>query len=667
MLSVCLALVSACTGKGISGNGKPRGTLFVGKVITMDDQGTIAEAVSVDEHGRILKVGTERELLAAHGPGMEIVRLNQQEVLMPGFVEPHMHILLTLMESLPIMKKVEPCLPPPYAEANDPQCTNILENALRSLRPTTPSGNAASTEFIMAMNLDPSRQQAPSLGQSVCGSKPISTSFTDSPKDYLSACVGDERPVFILDQSGHLAYVNQKAIDVTCNYLKSTKKEECPPGSIKNGGGEWVKGPDGQFTGLIREPPAYEPFLEAMAHATLKKDLNPIALLRSHPKKFIEQSAGDIRSTIRKLRNAGITTLADGGLTSLTQIKLAKLLAEQKDFPLRITALARYDVAYDFRMNREKLQPTGPACDPRTDPSCELPKWLGVGGIKLWVDGSTQGCTAWLGPPYAYKEHGHCEKDGEGRPNYRNVCAIMDQLRGLWLTGGWRFQMHVNGNESAQWAITAFAQLQQEAENKHPVLFIHDTLGTEDLASQMGQLRNGTFRTEDGKPTPRLDASVTHLIGHVAYWGNSFKEMLTEGAASNLDAVGFDRKHGVPFSLHSDSTVTPPRPLWYVEQAVTRRTWKYPDLKDADSYVLGPEHKATIVEALRGITLEAARQHELDKWLGSIEPGKVADFVVLDDNPLEYEQARRNDGKTLGGINVVRTYLNGRSTDTADK
>jgi hypothetical protein len=152
---------------------------------------------------------------------------------------------------------------------------------------------------------------------------------------------------------------------------------------------------------------------------------------------------------------------------------------------------------------------------------------------------------------------------------------------------------------------------------------------------------------------------VSHLIGHVAYWGNTFEQIL--GAdARNIDPVGFDRQHGLPFSLHSDSMVTPPRPLWYVEQAVTRRTWAYPDF--SKSYVLGPEHAATVEEALRAITLEPARQHELDAWLGSIEPGKVADFVVLGANPLDYEPSRGGDPTQISKIPVLQTYLNGQPT-----
>ncbi|MCP3143586.1 hypothetical protein [Pyxidicoccus xibeiensis] len=64
----------------------------------MDEQGTQAGAVSVDEHGRILKVGTEQEVLDGLDPrALTFVRLEPQQVLMPGFIEPHMHLLAALL------------------------------------------------------------------------------------------------------------------------------------------------------------------------------------------------------------------------------------------------------------------------------------------------------------------------------------------------------------------------------------------------------------------------------------------------------------------------------------------------------------------------------------------------------------------------------------------
>lgn len=202
--------------------------------------------------------------------------------------------------------------------------------------------------------------------------------------------------------------------------------------------------------------------------------------------------------------------------------------------------------------------------------------------------------------------------------------------------------------------------MQQQQVNPHRVLLIHDTVGVPETVADTAALRNGLYRTDSGRMVPGLDVRVTHLIGHVAYWGNVFREILGADAAALLDPVGLDIDNGVPFSFHSDSMVTPARPLWFVEQAVTRRTWAYPQLTETS--IIGPDQAPSIEQALRAITIEPARQQELDQWLGSIEVGKVADFVVLGANPLDYSVDRGGDPTQIHAIPVVSTYINGKPT-----
>ncbi|MCY1079906.1 amidohydrolase [Archangium lansingense] len=617
----------------------------------MDDRGTIAEAVSVDGLGRIVKVGTEKDVMAGLGTGVEVIRLEPQQVLMPGFIDPHMHFLPTLTQSLMGTHNLAPCLPPPYSKETPEDCATRAEllSALKSMKVTN-SGNLASNEFVLGMNLDPSRQQQSTSATNPCGVSG-NIPFAAQPKLYLDACVSKDRPVLILDQSGHLAYVNQKAIDAVCS--KTSDNCKTLLAEVQKGGGDWVTDANG-YTGLLQETAGFAPFLAAM-----EKSL-PLGLAYTNPIQLVESYEKDIQRTIQELREAGLTTIADGGLASLSQLQAVKFLAERQNFPLRITGVVTQDL-----VNSDKgkdLQATGPTCDPLADPQCKLPKWLGAGGIKLWVDGSTQGCTAWLEAPYQYQNPGHCQEAGEGRADFDDVNGIVKALKPHWDKGAWRFQLHANGNKANEWAIQAFTQLQLQKANPHRVLFIHNTVGEEKISDKIGKMREGIFFGNDGKTASAqpLDARVTHLIGHVAYWGAAFKQMLGEETAKNIDPMGFDLKYGVPFSLHSDSMVTPPRPLWFVEQAVTRRTWAYPDFKE--SFVLGPEHAVSIEQALRAVTVEPARQHELDQWLGSIEPRKVADFVVLGANPLKYDKALGGDPTQISKIQVLQTYLNGKPT-----
>ncbi|WP_257979157.1 amidohydrolase [Corallococcus exiguus] len=640
-------MLTSCATKGPVAPVVDDTTIFVGKVITLDDQGTIAEAVTVDGKGRILKVGTEKDLSAGLGVGSKRVELEAGQVLLPGFIDPHLHILPTLMQSVLGTHNLAPCLPPPYNLSTPEECKQHqdLLSALSSMTvaPTTPE---TANTFVLGMNLDPSRQQ---FIAGKCGVT-STVGFMQQPKLYLDACVRKDRPVLILDQSGHLAYVNEKAFEAVCK-----GKTPCvPPDSVTQNGGRWVVDSKGQYTGLIEESAGYAPFLEATQQGMLMQKAIPNGSLQ------------DLHKAIQALREAGLTTIADGGLSSRSQLELVKLLAMNPTFPLRVTGVvtnlaAGPVVNKDGAVTAPALKPSGPSCTPSPTNDCALPKWLGAGAIKLWVDGSTQGCTALLGKPYAYSADGHCPDAKEGQGDFKSAKELADAMRPLWADSAWRFQLHANGNQANQWAVDAFSQLQLEQANTHRMLLIHNTVGQESVSQAIGELRKGTHVTASQQKVPAMDLRVTHLIGHVAYWGDALAQMLQKNGAHkdiDIDPVDFNRRNGIPYSFHSDSMVTPARPLWFVEQAVTRRTWAYPSFQK--SYVLGPQHATSVEEALRAVTIEPARQHEIDGWVGSIEPGKVADFVVLGANPLDRDASKGGDPTTISQIPVIRTYLGGK-------
>jgi predicted amidohydrolase YtcJ len=102
---------------------------------------------------------------------------------------------------------------------------------------------------------------------------------------------------------------------------------------------------------------------------------------------------------------------------------------------------------------------------------------------------------------------------------------------------------------------------------------------------------------------------------------------------------------GVPTALHSDTPVGPPRPLEWVWIAVNRFGYS--------GQVCGPEERVTLDEALKMITVDAAYTLGMEKQLGSIEPGKWADFTVLEESPYEVAKEKIRDipvwGTVVGG------------------
>ncbi len=601
--------------------------LYGGDVVTLDEADHVAEAVWVRD-GKIEAVGTREEIERQAPKSAERIDLGGH-ALLPGFVEPHLHLDGLAQESF--FTDLAPCLPDRYETRKDCQLT-ILE-ALTHLKVS----KIAFGPWRVGSGIDPSRM-------SLDGNQSASA-FRAKPTKYIDQHVSATSPVFILDQSGHLAYTNRQAFVTagicakaeTCG-PKTATKEPTPPG-------KWEVGTDGLFTGLLIEEQAYEAFVAALA------------------KYKPDQQAIDARAAAgaRDIARAGVTTMVNGGTTPYPG---SKGTAELLKFFRRLVSqspahpMLRYRTLVPWNGVPEGLEPS---LWDKDDPL------FGVTGIKLWADGSTQGCTAALNEPY--DKNGSCGSADTGMLSFTKDQLIAN-LKPLWKKG-WPIQIHVNGDWSIKAVLNALADLQRDTRNDSPIILIHFTVDGnpatgEDMIQQVADLRAGRF-VSNGKTAPPVDVRVTHLIGHVAYWGGAFQGMLDgvsgpgqpdeKGRAARLDATRRELELGVPFSLHSDAPVSPTHPLWYVEQAVTRNTWFYPKLTDADAHTMPGGQNITIAEALRAVTIEPARQNGLDRHIGSIEKGKVADLVILDKNPLKQKP------NEIHKIQVLSTFVGGSRND----
>jgi predicted amidohydrolase YtcJ len=111
-------------------------------------------------------------------------------------------------------------------------------------------------------------------------------------------------------------------------------------------------------------------------------------------------------------------------------------------------------------------------------------------------------------------------------------------------------------------------------------------------------------------------------------------------------------RHGLRPSFHSDYSVSPIYPLRSVQTAVTR------SMRDGGE-VLNADERSSAEAALRAVTIDAAWQTHTDNVIGSLEPGKHADFAILSSDP------RRADSSVIGEITVQQTRLGGAVTWTA--
>ena len=130
---------------------------------------------------------------------------------------------------------------------------------------------------------------------------------------------------------------------------------------------------------------------------------------------------------------------------------------------------------------------------------------------------------------------------------------------------------------------------------------------------------------------------------HVWNWGDRHRDIfLGPDRAKRISPLRSALKRGILFSNHNDTFVTPIDPLLSVWSAVNRIT--------SSGQVLGEEYTISVMDALRSVTSWAAYQACEETSKGSLEPGKLADMVVLGDNPLVVDKKAIRDIPVLATI-----------------
>jgi predicted amidohydrolase YtcJ len=170
---------------------------------------------------------------------------------------------------------------------------------------------------------------------------------------------------------------------------------------------------------------------------------------------------------------------------------------------------------------------------------------------------------------------------------------------------------------------------------------------TENEQKDMHRIDHFTVTNKEQiKRVKELGIGISHTIGHVGYWGGAFHNyVLGPSRASNIDPLAWGEGIGAVWSLHSDSPVTEVNPLRGLHTAVTRL--QYREFETC----LGKEQRVGVLAALKGITVNGARQLGVDDVTGTLEKGKCADFGVLNKDPSVVEKGE------LNSLAVVQTWF----------
>jgi predicted amidohydrolase YtcJ len=524
-----------------------------GTILTVDDGFSEAEAIAI-RGNTILAVGRHADVRAAAGEGAETIDL-QGRVMLPGFTDPHTHIVSgSLLDGL--MDYV--------GMARFSTASEVLDY-LRDK-----ASRAAPGEWISARNFDPSIQEGPDA-------------LTLKELDAVSAT----NPVFIMNASGHLAYVNSKAYEAA----GITEDVANPPGA------EYVRDETGKLNGVIKNQVAFQPVFQA----------NP-AMAGANP----VQGLIDLT---RKWAKVGLTTASDLGLGALSN--------GYADAELLFAAAATGKLSN--RIRAYPFYPYEEAWDASPIHLGQGDALVRIAGYKLVADGSNQGYTGLQREPYL------------GTDSRGLAYTTPEELKRLaikYAEKGWHLAIHGNGDAGIDNILDALEAVRDA--------------GIDPAAVRPRIEHCSILHDEQITRMKDLGVQASFLIGHVHFWGVAMRdEVFGTEKAKLLDRAKSCEEAGVGFTLHSDFPVTDPDPLHMIEMAVTRKTWKEPD------YILAPDERISVESAIRAVTINGAWQMNSDTEVGSLEPGKLADFVILDKDP------RKVEPDTIKDISVLETWMDG--------
>ena len=249
---------------------------------------------------------------------------------------------------------------------------------------------------------------------------------------------------------------------------------------------------------------------------------------------------------------------------------------------------------------------------------------LKIAGYKLFLDGSPQGRTAWVEEPYLGEEPGY-----RGYPTYQDgqVLAFLEKAQ----REGVQIAVHCNGDAAAEQLLRCYEQAFARYGREIRPLMIHAQLLRPDQVPRL-------------KP---LGMVASFFVAHVFHWGDVHVQNFGRERASQISPTRTALEQGVVFDFHQDSPVIPPNMVETMWCAVCRRT--------KSGQVLGENQRLPVGEALRAMTANAAFALFEEQTKGTLSPGKRADLVLLNRNPLTCPP------EELRNIQVVETIKDGET------
>ena len=401
--------------------------------------------------------------------------------------------------------------------------------------------------------------------------------------------ISADRPIAISHVSGHLAVANSAALELM-GIDESTPDPK---------GGHIVRDPNSpdqrRPNGVLEETAAREVSLKTLnIDATDAMRMTQLAT--------------------NEYLKYGVTTASAGGMP-MGLGQMVGAVSNAGTMPLRVAFFPLMEeIGDDLLSGESRLSDFAMA-------RVEVPR------VKIIADGSIQGYTGYLTEPY--------HRPYKGDASYRGYPSVLRddlfaQVAGLYEK---RIQVaiHGNGDASIDDSLDAIAA----AAEQHPwpearPLIIHAQMTRRDQLDRMKD----------------LNVTPSFFSAHTYFWGDRHVGIfMGPERAANMSPAKWAIDAGVRFSSHMDTPITPMRPL----QAV----WSQVERLSKSGALIGADQRIDRDAALRAVTIDAAWQVFMDDRIGSLEPGKLADLIVLSGDPLTEPDVR--------DLTVLRTVIEGEA------
>jgi hypothetical protein len=409
-------------------------------------------------------------------------------------------------------------------------------------------------------------------------------------RDDLDAAFPDN-PVLVGHVSMHGAVMNSPALAK----FGISAKTKTPPGGV-----------------IVRKPGTNEPWglIMEMAYAPVFAAL---------PKPTLEQAAEATRAGQMLYAREGVT-LAHEGATHAAELEILQRAAAEGANLIDV-------VAFPFVLELDAILAKNPVSG-----WGKYDRRLKIGGVKITIDGSPQGRTAFFTTPYLTGGPGG-EKNwkGELAAPQAAIDAAVEQVYEL----GVPLNLHCNGDG----AIDSFLQAYEKAR-----------AGDFSRPWNVTTIHTQFLRKDQIPKFVEWKIRPSFYTLHTFYFAAAHAKNRGAEQAAYISPMRDAIDAGLRPSNHTDFYVAPLDQMFMMWSAVNR--------VPREGGVLGEDQRITPIEALKAQTLWAAEQYGEQDRRGSLEPGKIADLVVLSANPLKVDPA------TIKDIQVLQTYKEGTSIYT---